>query len=152
MAREEDDSEPRLLRGVRRAVRSDANAFAYSILITTTFGAVNLQVGNVTVPRLFAFTLGGTMGFALWEAVASRGFQVRIREESSDVVLVGTALAPLSVGLGLLAAVGVLQLTDGAWAWGLTSLAATLAYVLFAGLQLAAARLYEERHPPDEEE
>lgn len=148
----DDDAESVVLRGVRRAVRSDANAFAYSILITATFGAVNLQAGSVSVLRLFAFVFGSTVGFAVWEAVASRGFRVRIREESSDVVLVGTALAPVSVGLGLLAAIGALAVVDGGWAWFVAPLAATVSYILFAGLQLAVARRYEERHPPDEAE
>ncbi len=147
----DDEAESAVLRGVRRAVRSDANAFAYSILITATFGAANLEAGPVSVLRLFAFVFGGTLGFTAWEAVASRGFQIRIREESSDVVLVGTALAPVSVGLGLLAAVGVLAVVDGGWAWFLSPLAATVSYVLFAGLQLVVARRYEQRHPPEEE-
>lgn len=139
-------------RGLRRAVRSDATAFGYSVLITATFGAVSLQVGGMTVPRLFAFVVGATLGFALLEAVASRGFQVRIREERSDVVLIGTALAPVSVSLGLGAALGAIALVGGTWAWGLAPCAATGTYVVMAGAQMAMARRYEERHPPREEE
>ena len=142
----------RVRRGLRRAVRSDATAFGYSVLITATFGAVSLQVGRTTVPRLFAFVVGATLGFALLEAVASRGFQVRIREERSDVVLIGTALAPVSVSLGLGAALGVIALVGGTWAWGLAPCAATGTYVLMAGAQMAVARRYEERHPPRQEE
>lgn len=141
-----------LRRGLRRAVRSDAGAFAYSILITVTYGAVNLQVGDPTVGRLFVFTLGATMGFVAWETAASRGFTVRIREEPSDVVLVGTALAPVSVSLGLAVALGAIAVLPDAWAWAVAPFAATIVYVLAAGLQMAAARRYEREHPPEEDE
>lgn len=141
-----------LFRGVRRAVRTDASAYGYSILITTVFGVVNLRDGPPTVGRLFAYAIGATMGFALWEAIASRGFRIRIREEQSDVVLVGTAMAPLSVGASLAAALGISQVLSGLWAWALTPLTATIVYVMLTGAQLVAARLYEERHPPDQSE
>ena len=147
-----DDADGDLRRGLRRAVRSDASAFAYSILITVTYGAVSLQVGSPTVGRLFVFAIGATLGFVTWEAVASRGFTVRIREEPSDVVLVGTALAPVSVALGLATALGVLAILSGAWAWGAAPFAATAVYVLATGLQMAAARRYERHHPPEEDE
>lgn len=148
----DDRDEARLLRGVRRAVRTDASAYAYSILITTVFGLVNLRDGPPTVGRLFAFAIGATLGFASWEALVSRGFRIRIREEQSDVVLVGTAMAPVSVGASLAAALGVAQLLSGLWAWALIPLTATIVYVMLTGAQLAAARLYEQRHPPDESE
>lgn len=141
-----------LRRGVRRGVRGDAAAFAYSVLITVTYGVVSLQVGGVSVVRLFLFALGATVGFTLWEAIASRGFRVRIREEASDVVLFGTALAPLSVTIGLAAALGTAALVPDGWAWALAPLAATIVYVLMTGAQLAVARWYEQSHPPDEEE
>lgn len=144
--------EPRLLRGVRRAVRTDASAYGYSILITTVFGLVNLRDGPPTVGRLFVYAVGATLGFALWEAAVSRGFRIRIREEESDVVLVGTAMAPVSVGASLAAALGVAQVLSGLWAWSVIPLTATIVYVALTGAQLAAARVYEEQHPPDESE
>lgn len=138
----------RLQQGVQGAVRSNATAFGYSILITTTYGVVDQETGGPSVLRILMFVLGATFGFALWETIASRGFQVRIREERSDVVLVGTALSPLSVALGFVTAVGVLQVLHGAWAWGMAPLAATVVFVAVAGAQLAAARRYTEEHPP----
>lgn len=154
MTRQSADSadQSRLVRGVRRAVRTDASAYAYSILITTVFGLVNLRDGPPTVGRLFAFAMGATFGFALWEAAVSRGFRIHIREEKSDVVLVGTAMAPVSVGASLGLALGVGQMLSGIWAWSLVPLTATIVYVALTGAQLAVARIYEERHPPDESE
>lgn len=148
----QDPGQPRLLRSVRRAVRTDASAYGYSILITAVFGVANLQDGPPTVGRLFAYVMGATLGFALWEAVVSRGFRIRIRQEQSDVVLVGTALAPVSVGLSLATALGVTQVLAGAWTWFAAPFVGTIVYVALTGAQLAAARVYEERHPPEESE
>ena len=147
-----EPGEPRLLRSVRRAVRTDASAYGYSILITAVFGMVNLKDGSPTVGRLFAYVLGATLGFALWEAVVSKGFRIRIRQEQSDVVLVGTALAPVSVGASLAASLGITQVLSGTSTWFGAPFVATVVYVALTGAQLAAARVYEERHPPDENE
>ena len=156
MAKGEDATshgdEPRLLRGVRRAVRVDASAYGYSILITAVFGLANLHDGPTSTERVFAYVMGATFGFALWEAIASKAFRLRIRQEQSDVVLVGTALAPVSVAVSLAAAFGVIQLTAGGWAWLVPPFVATIVYVALTGAQLAAARIYEERHPPDDSE
>ena len=145
-------AQSRLLRGVRRAVRVDASAYGYSILITAVFGLANVHGGPATTERLFAYVVGASLGFALWEAIASKGFRLRIRQEQSDVVLVGTALAPLSVAVSLTAAFGVTQVTAGAWTWSVPPFVATVVYVTLTGAQLAAARIYEERHPPDDSE
>lgn len=147
---EEPDRNP-IVRGMRSAVRNDASAYSYSILITVTFGAVQLEVGSVSAGRLFLFVLGATGAFAVIEAASSRFFQVRVREEPSDVVILGTALAPLSVALALLAALATLQVVTGAPAWTLTPAVATTVYICAAACQLMLARSYERRHPPDEE-
>lgn len=141
-----------LLRSVRRAVRSDATAFSYSVFVTACFGLVNLREAPVTVSRLFWFVLGATVGFVAWDLVASRGFRVRIREEKSDVLLVATAMAPVSTTVALGASVGTTSIVSGTVAWVAAPLIGTVMYVAAAGLQLALARLYEERHPPQSEE
>ena len=146
------EGENRVTRGVRMAVRNDANAFAYSVLATSSFGVVNLSNGPVTTPRIFLFVLGATFAFALAEAVSSRFFRIRLKEERSDIVLIGTAMAPVAVGSSLGAATAVATVVDGAPAWVLAPATATLCYVLLTGTQLAAARAYEERHPPDDDE
>lgn len=143
---------PRLEHGVRRAVRSDATAFGYSILITAVFGAAVLEAPPATGLRIFGFVLGATSGFALWEAAVTRGFRVRVREERSEVLLVGTSLAPLAVSLGLGAAYGLLVVSRDGWAWVLAPLAATTAYVLATGTQLAMARRWAENQPADDQE
>lgn len=146
------DEEHALVRGVRMAVRNDASAFAYSVLITATFGVVNLENPEVTTPRIFVFVVGATFAFALAEAASSRFFRIRLREEQGDVVLIGTAMAPLAVGASLGAAVVAAKFVGGTAAWGLAPAVATVSYILLTGTQLTIARKYEERHPPDESE
>ncbi len=148
---DDDRHEHALIRGARSAVRNDASAFSYSILITVTFGAVQLEVGSVSIGRLFLFVLGATGAFAMIEAASSRLFRVRMREEPSEVVILGTALAPLSVGGALAAGVGVLQVTSGAVAWFLTPAVGTTVYLVAAALQLTFARAHEEQNPPEDE-
>jgi hypothetical protein len=147
-----DDRRLHLVRGMRVTVREDASAFAYSILITATFGAANLAAGPVTVRRLFLFVLGATGAFAVAEAAVSRLFRLRIREEPGDVIVLGSALAPISVGAALAVAVGVLQLSATPAGWILAPFLATLSYVTLAGLQMAFAHRYERRHPPADDE
>lgn len=146
------DEEHSLVRGVRMAVRNDASAFAYSVLITATFGVVNLENPQVTTPRIFLFVVGATGAFALAEAASSRFFRIRLRQEQGDIVLIGTAMAPLSVGASLGAAVVVAKAVGGATAWALAPAAATVSYIVLTGAQLTIARKYEERHPPEESE
>lgn len=146
------DEENALVRGVRRAVRNDASAFAYSVLITATFGVVNLDNPDVTTPRIFLFVLGATLAFTVAEAASSRLFRIRLREEQGDIVLVGTAMSPIAVGASLGAAVVASKIAEGATAWAAAPAVATVSYILMTGTQLMVARKYEERHPPEETE
>lgn len=133
-------------------MRTDATAFGYSILITATFGVLALEARPVTVLRILLFVWGATSAFTIWEVIVTRGFEVRVREERSEVLLVGTALAPIAVSIGLGGAVMAARWSSGAWSWAAAPLTATAAYVLATGLQLALARRWDERHPPDDEE
>jgi hypothetical protein len=146
---ESEPEEHPLVRGMRSAVRNDASAYSYSILITTSFGAVQLEVGSATIPRLFFFVLGATGAFAVVEAASSRFFRKRIRQDPGEVVVLGTALAPVSVGVALAAGLALLQVVGGSWAWALTPGVVTATYIAMAAIQLTLARQYEERHPPD---
>lgn len=152
MQSDQQGAQGRLRRGIRRGVRTDATAFGYSILITATFGVVQLKAGPLSTSRIFLFVVGATLGFAVSEAVASRGFRIRIREERSDIVLVGTALAPVSVSISLAAAFGVTAVLTPVWTWLAAPLTSTIAYIAFTGAQMALARAYEDRHPPSDKE
>lgn len=85
------------------------------------------------------------------EAVASRGFRDRFRPEPSEVVMLGSAMATVSVGC----AAGVVWVTGsiigGAASWFAAPFAGTVTYVLISGVEMALARRREQRHPPEQE-
>lgn len=87
----------RFRRGVRGAIRDNATAYSYSVLITVTFVATQNILGTPSTVDLFLYVLGATGAFVVVEAISSRFFQVEIKPEPSDVVLVGSAFSPLSV-------------------------------------------------------
>lgn len=137
-----------LSRGIRIVIRNEATAFSYSVLITATFGITDLLVGTMSVARLFLFILGATGAFAVFEALASRFFRVRLRGERSDVVLLGTAMAPVAVSVSLGAAAGILTVVGGTAGWFAAPATSTSTYLLVAGVQVVLARLYQDRHHP----
>lgn len=151
MPGERQSNQHPVTRGLRSAVRNDATAFSFSITITVTFGLVQLEIGSPSIARLFLFVAGSTGAFAAIEAATSRLFQVRMREDPSDVVILGTALAPLSVGVALASAAGVVEVVRGSIAWFAAPAVATTVYIAMAALQLAFARRYEAEHPPEED-
>lgn len=132
---------------MRGGIRDNATAYAYSILITVTFVATERAFGTPTTLDLFLYLIGATGAFVLVEAVSSRFFQVEIRPEPSDVVLVGSAFSPLSVAASLGAGLGVASVTGGWLGWLLTPFVGTTAFILLVGVQLAVARRREEQKP-----
>lgn len=131
------------------AVRNDASAYGYSLLVTTTFGAANVQIGSPSVNRVFAFAIGAALAFFLVEAAVSNLFRQRLRAEPSDVVILGSALHLVSVVAGLGVGALVAWLVGGWLAWLLAPFAATVVYIVLTGANMAAAHLAEERHPPE---
>lgn len=140
----------RIRRGVRGAIRDNATAYSYSVLITVTFVATQQILGTPTVGHLFLYVLGATGSFVVLEAISSRFFQVEIKPEPSNVVLVGSAFSPLTVAASLGAAVGLAYLTHGWVGWLTTPLVATTTFILLAGVELAVARMREEEAPMSE--
>lgn len=137
----------RFRRGARGAIRDNATAYAYSVLITVTFVATQQIVRSPTILDLFLYVVGATGAFVAAEAVSSRFFQVEIKPEPSDVVLVGSAFSPLSVAASLGIGVGIAHLTSGWLGWLLTPATATTAFILLAGVELALARKRQEQEP-----
>lgn len=140
-----------LARGVRTSLRSNSTAYAYSVFITVAFAIVDLTVGNRTIPRIFLFLAGATTAFGFAEAVASRGFQDRFRPEPADVVMLGSAMATVSVGSAAAGVWVTASLVGGPSGWFVGPFAGTLTYVLISGVEMALARRREERDPPERE-
>lgn len=100
---------------------------------------------------MFLYAAGIIAGVTLVEAVASRGFRVRMRGEPADVIALGSSFSFASVGL----AVGVAALTgtilDSWLAWLLGPLLASSVYVIASGVEMALARTAQERREETEE-
>jgi membrane protein YqaA with SNARE-associated domain len=140
----------RLARGIRVVLRNDASAYGYSLLATSAFGVASAQEGPPSVARVFVFVVASASAFALAEMVGSDFFRQRIRPERSDIVLLASALSPLSAlaALGTVALIGLV--VDGWLTWLVGPFVGTTVYILLTGANMAAASFVEERNPPQE--
>ena len=159
MAEEGSDSGllHRYATGVRSSLGNNAGAYAYSVTITATFGVLTSIAGPNRVVDVFTFAAGAAAAFTLTEAVASRGFRVRMRSEPPDVIVLGSAIAFPSVLLAVAAgALGGDLLMTAAWpgaAWPVGSVAATTVFLLVsAGELLLGARAKRAKGVEEQDE
>jgi hypothetical protein len=59
-------------RGVRASLGNNAAAYAYSVMITASFGVLTTILGPSRVVDVFTFALGAVVAFTLTDVVASR--------------------------------------------------------------------------------
>ena len=140
MAKGRKKSAPALyIEGLRTSVTSNASAYGFSIMITMSLAVASSQHGTPEVGEIFYFLLGAVAGFVSVEAVATRGFRSRDRGEPADVMVVGSAMAFVSVAgsVGVAALAG--ELLDGDLVWPVVAFAGTLAYTLMTGIEMALA-------------
>ena len=134
-----------LVHGLRVAILNNATAYGFSVMITTVFVATQTILAPPQLGELFLFAGGTTVAFAAVEAVATAGFRVRTRPDTSDVVAVGTALATVSVLLSLAVGAGLASLGGGGFGWFLAPFGATVAYSAASGVEMALAHREQER-------
>jgi hypothetical protein len=129
------------VRGLGMATHNNALAYGYSVTVASTFGLLTSTAGSPDVGHIFAFLLGTGVAFAGVNALVTRGFRRRVKEEPQVVLALATSFSVLSIS----AAAGVAVLIGwaiGGWvAWGVGSLLATWAYLSVAALEVAAARI-----------
>lgn len=132
-------------RGLHTSIVDNSTAFGFSIMITCSFGVLSNLHGSPAVGDIFGFGLAGAATFMLLHGLASDLFRHSPQTAPRQVVMLGTALNFLSVGLGVGAAalVGLLVVTAAAWPLG--SVAASSAYVLTEALEILLAELVERR-------
>ena len=115
----------RLVCGLGQSLGGNATAFGYSVTITASFGAV--------------------VAFGGLEGVASRGFRSPLEKGSDDVILLGTALAFVSIVLAIAAARGLAAVLSGAWAWFGAAFGASLVFALVESVEFMLAEWLQER-------
>ena len=131
--------------GLGESLGGNATAFGYSVTITASFGAVEIARGRPGFADLMVFGLGAVVAFGGLEGIASRGFRVPLEKGSEEVVLLGTAVAFISIVFAIAAARGVAGLLDGSWAWFGGALCASLVFALMESLEFMFAEWLQER-------
>ena len=135
----------RLVCGLGQSLGGNATAFGYSVTITASFGAVELGRGAPRFGDLIVFGLGAVVAFGGLEGVASGGFRSPLEKGSDDVILLGTALAFVSIVLAIAAARGLAALLSGAWAWFGAAFGASLVFALVESVEFMFAEWLQER-------
>jgi len=131
--------------GLRAAIHLNAQAFAFSIMITSTFGIVDATEGDPTVGRIYAFMAGAIVGFVAVLVVASRGFSRDASDaEPPRVLALAAALSLGSTAMGLAAATLVAYLLSGIAAWGLAPFAASAVFLIVVGFEFGVAEEIED--------
>ena len=135
----------RLVCGLGESLGGNSTAFGYSVTITASFGAVEIGAGTPTFGDLIVFGLGAVVAFGGVEGIASGGFRTPLRKGSDEVVLLGTALAFISIVLAIASARGVAAVLGGALAWFAAALVGSLVFALVESLEFMLAEWVQER-------
>ncbi|MGI8622411.1 MAG: hypothetical protein ACR2NB_02740 [Solirubrobacteraceae bacterium] len=135
----------RLATGLSRALHGNATAFGYSVTITASFGAVQLDRGQPHYVDLLLYGLGAVTAFSALEGAVTKGFRAPLDVGSDQVISLGTALAFVSVALAITAAHGVASVLHGSLAWFAAALVASLVFALAESLEFVLAQWAQER-------
>ncbi len=135
----------RLVGGLGESLGGNATAFGYSVTITASFGAVELGRGSPRFGDLIVFGLGAVVAFGGLEGVVSGGFRSPLKKGSEEVILLGTALAFVSIVLAIAAARGLAAVLSGAWAWFGAAFGASLVFALVESVEFMLAQWLQER-------
>jgi hypothetical protein len=126
-------------------MHGNATAFGYSVTITASFGAVELQRGSPTYADLIVFGLGAVFAFAGLEGLLSNGFREPLTKGADQVITLGTALAFISISLAITAADLLAGTLNGGLAWFAGALGGSLVFVLVESLEFVLAQWIQER-------
>lgn len=141
----------RFTKGVRSALRNNSSAFGFSVYVTATFGT--LAKGPPKLVEVLLFVGGNAAAFTFTEALASKMFRVRPREEPSEVVMLGSAINFFAISLAVLTAWGISEILTPRVAWVLAPFLGSTVFIAISGIEMALARRAEERrqHESDPE-
>lgn len=132
-------------RGLREALQGNTTAFGYSVVITASFGAVQLERGQPGYADLLLYGLGAVLAFSALEGLLTRGFRTPLIVGSDQVIALATALSVVSVAVAITAAYAVASVLSGGSAWFAGALAASLVFVLTESVEFVLAALVQER-------
>ncbi len=130
--------------GLALSARANAGAFAFSIVITSSYGMANAFDRTPTGGDIILFGLGSVVAFALSGLLSS--FLAADEEESQrvQVRLIASALSVFSVLTAIGATRLVVWLAGGWEAWFFAPMAAVLVFLVLNGLEYAIAEEEDE--------
>ena len=132
-------------RGLGTALRHNQVAYSYSAMVTALFGILQHEnPGGPNIGQAFLFVLGAGAAFAGVNAAVTRWFSERLPREPSEVIALGTAISVFSMAAGLGLGTIVIVLA-GPWiAWPIAPLAASVGFMLLAGIEMGLAGFVHE--------
>lgn len=131
--------------GLRTSVVNNSSAFAFSIMITGSFGLLSRSEGTATTGEVFVFGMLAVAGFAALETLASNAFRRRPETYPVEVTMLGTAFSFVSVAVAYGGAAVSGALLDDMTAWIVGGFCASALFVLAEALELAIVQPFEER-------
>ncbi len=130
--------------GLGASTRENAGAFAFSIMITSAFGAVSALEPHPRVWEMFLYAAGAVAGFSVVAAVGARLHDPDAEPERTNVVVLASALGFFSVLVGVGAAALAAWLLPGWLAWPVGAFGASIGFLLANGIEYAVAEHTEE--------
>src|SRR5215203_456094 len=125
--------------GLKASVHNNAIAYGFSIVTTATLAILQASRDTAGILEVLTFAGGAVFAFTGVEAFVYLFLQNRLKEESTEVRLLGSIFSFLSIGLALAAVFAADWLLSGLPAWPVGGFLATLVYVCVLALELSVA-------------
>ncbi len=135
---------PSYRRGLGASARENAGAFAFSVMITSAFGAVSVLAPHPRLWEMFLFAAGAVGGFSAVGALGKLLDDPVAEAERTDVIFLASALGFFSVLAGVGVAALAAWLLPAAVGWPVAGFGGSTAFLLANGLEYAVAELEEE--------
>ena len=130
---------------LRLALRNNAGAYGYSVMITGALAVLTATYKSPTAGQVFLFLLGAVLSFAVIELLATRGFTRPIDDsEATKVIALGSSLSLVSVAAAVGAALLGAMVLPKTPAWLVGGFLASLIYLLVSALEMSLARRIQE--------
>jgi hypothetical protein len=134
-----DSGTSTIVRGMRSTVGRESTTFGFSILVSATFGVLQVTQGTPDLPRVFVYATGAVMSFTLLEGILSAGFRRPMPQHKTQTLALGTSLNLVSV----LVALGAAWLVGASFthltAWVVAPFVAGIVYLVIESLEEALA-------------
>lgn len=139
VARKRVQLHQQFMRGHGSSTRHNSLAYGYSLALTSSFGMLTFLDRSPDMADLFLFAIGAAATFAIANAVVTRGYRKKTKDEPPVVVAFGTSFGVVSVtgSIGIAALCGWLIPSWAGWLVG--GFGASSSYIVLGAFELVAA-------------